>query len=369
MELVARLDEQRYEVSLAVGPESGGEGSLLKEMSERGLSVVVIPSLRRAPEPGADVRALRTLSERLHRERPHIIHTHGSKSKMLAPLAASVAHTPVRVAHIWGWEWMPATGSAQRCACRWGARLSAQGYDALIACSDAMRRQGLAQAVGEPGQYEVVLPAVDLDRFTPDGDAATGTAVRAEFGLPPDVPVVVSVMRLARQKAPEVLLGAATVLSALLPDLHWLIIGGGELDKQVREMVDRLGLEDRVVLAGPRRDVPRLLRACDIFALSSRWEPFGIVYLEAAAAGLPVVGTRVDGAPEAVADGETGLLVEADSPTKLATAIARLATDPALARQMAEAGLRRAQQFGYDRFVGRIEQIYERLLAEKLDGA
>jgi glycosyltransferase involved in cell wall biosynthesis len=81
------------------------------------------------------------------------------------------------------------------------------------------------------------------------------------------------------------------------------------------------------------------------------------------------VGTRVDGAPEAVADGETGLLVEANSPTKLATAIARLATDPALARQMAEAGRRRAQQFGYDRFVGRVEQIYERLLAEKLDGA
>jgi len=366
MELAQRLDPSRYDVKVAVGPEDEGEGSLLEEMRERGINVIVMPHMRRAPKAIMDARAVLELGRTFHAERPHIVHTHGSKSKLLTPLASAFGPVPVRIAHIWGWEWMAARDFPRRWAYEWEARMTAQGYDALIACSEAMRDQGLTRGVGVPRQYEVVLPSLDLARFTPDGREQARREVRAEFGLPLEAPLVISVMRLAKQKSPEILLGAAVLLSALMPKLRWLIVGGGPEEERVRAMVDRLDLTEQVVLAGPRRDVPRLLKAADIFAMSSTWEPFGIAYVEASAVGLPVVGVRVDGAPEAVLHGETGLLVEPRHPTRLAIAIARIASDPAFASRLGEAGIRHAQQFGHERFVRRVEAIYEQLIAENV---
>jgi glycosyltransferase involved in cell wall biosynthesis len=365
MELARGLNPDRWDVTMVVGPGSGGEGNVLEEMRGLGLEVILIPEMCRAPDLRRDARALRQLAEVLYHERPHVIHTHGSKPKMLAPIATTAAQVPVRVAHIWGWEWAPARGTARKWACEWEARMTAPGSDALIACSEAMRQQGLERGVGDPRQYEVVLPSVDLARFNTNDRERARSDVRSEFGLPLDAPVVISVMRLARQKAPEVLLGAAALLSALLPKVRWLIVGGGPQEDEVREAVVRIGLGDRVVLSGPRRDIPRLMKGCDIFAMASRWEPFGIVFLEAAAVGLPTVGTRVDGVPEAVMDGETGLLVPPESPTHLATSIAKLVTDRELARRLGMAGMRRTQQFGHGRFVREVEAIYERLLSEK----
>lgn len=365
MDLVERLDPRRYDVSLAVGPDSAGEGSVLEEMRARGLRVESIPHMHREPHLRDDARALAELGTLFHRARPQIVHAHGSKAKLLTPLAAVFGQVPIRVAHIWGWEWMPVTGPVKRCACRWSARLTAPVYDALIACSEAMRDQGLAHAVGIPGQYQVTLPSIDLTAFNQEDRDAVRAEVRSELGLPEEATVVICVTRLARQKAPEVLLQAAELLSRRLPDLRWLIVGGGPLAARVRHAIADLNLQGRVMLTGPRRDIARLLKAADIFALPSRWEPFGIVYLEAAAVGLPVVGTRVDGAPEAVAQGDTGLLVEADNPAEFAAAVERIATEGTLARRLGEAGRMRALQFGHDRFVRAIEEIYERLLAEK----
>ncbi len=363
MVLAERLNPERYEVAMAVGPEAGGEGSLLEEMRARGIEVITIPHLCRRPDPLRDARAVWELAHVLTDRRPDIVHTHGSKPKLLLPPAARIAPVPVKVAHIWGWEWQPAKHAVERELFTMESRLVAHAYDALIACSAAMRREGLARGVGGPERYEVVLPSVDLTRFTPDGREEDRHAVRAELGIDDGAFVVASVTRLARQKAPLVLVAAAAAVSAAAPHVQWIIVGGGPLENAVRALVRELGLEDRVHLLGPRRDVPRLLRACDAFALSSSWEPFGIVYLEAAAVGLPVVGTAVDGAPEAVIDGETGILVEPGRPAKLAAAIMRLVADPELARRMGEAGMRRARQFGHERFVAGVEAVYERLLA------
>ena len=368
MELAERLDPTRWEVALAVGLDAGPEGSLLAEMRARGLEVIALPDLCRRPDPWRDLRATHQLARALAAWRPTIVHTHGSKPRFLLPAAAQLAPAPVRVAHLWGWEWHPARNTAERLAYTLGAGLITDAYDALIACSDAMRAQGLSRRVGRPEQYEVVLPSVDLQRFTPDGRARDRREVRAELDLREDDFVVGSVLRLAPQKAPELLVRAAALTTALPGAVRWLLIGGGPDDARVRKLVRRLDVADHVRLLGPRRDVPRLLRACDAFALASAWEPFGIVYLEAAAVGLATVGAAVDGVPEAVADGVTGLLVPPGQPLQLAAAVARLATDHDLARRMGAAGMARAQQFGSGRFVGGVEAVYERLLARLPSG-
>lgn len=368
MLLAERLDPERFDVALVAGAEAGPEGSLLEEMHQRGIEVELVPHLGRALRPTRDARATWELGRVLARRRPDIVHTHGSKPKLLVPLAARMAPPMIHVAHIWGWEWQPTGTGVARAACVTKAQLMSDCYDVLISCSQAMREQGLALGVGSPEQYEVAYPSVDPERFAPvdgEADGRTREEAAAALGLPRHATVVGSVMRLAPQKAPDALLRAVALASVAVPRLHLLIVGDGPLRQEVERLVRRLRLDDRVVLVGPRRDVPRLLAACDLFALSSAWEPFGIVYLEAAAMGLPVVGTAVDGAVEAVADGRTGVLVPPGDPVALARAIVRLATDPEGARRMGRAGRRHALQFGHERFVGGVAGVYERLLAER----
>jgi len=121
-----------------------------------------------------------------------------------------------------------------------------------------------------------------------------------------------------------------------------------------------------VHVLGPRKDVPALMYAIDVFAMPSIWEGFGLVLLEAMAAARPVVASRVATIPEVVVDGETGLLVRPGDPQALAEALAQLAEDPALARQFGEAGRQRLRtNFSIEKMVGDTELLYRELLDDR----
>ena len=133
------------------------------------------------------------------------------------------------------------------------------------------------------------------------------------------------------------------------------------------ELADEMGVAERVHVLGPRKDVPALMHAIDVFAMPSIWEGFGLVLLEAMAAGRPIVASRVATIPEVVADGETGVLVPAGDPLALAEALARLADQPSLARQYGEAGRERLRsQFSIEKMVGDTELLYRELVDERL---
>ncbi len=346
MLLAERLDPNRYEVLLAAGSQAGSEGSLLEEMRRRGIQVELLPSLQRSPHPWRDLRAVLELRRLLKRQRPHIVHTHGSKPKLLLPWAARGQAATVRIAHIHGWEWHPAGSPLTRSLLTTGSRVGVTSYDALVTTSEALRHQGLERGVGRPDQYQVIRPGIDLRKFSPSGRDEARQLIRAELGLPMDAFVVISVMRLGPQKAPLDLIAAAESVAARRDDIRFLVVGGGPLEQAVRNEVTARALSDQVLLLGPRRDVAALLKASDLFVLTSRWEPLGIVYLEAAAVGLPCVGTNVDGAPEAVEEGATGYLVEPGEPR-------------------AVAAHQKAQEFSEEHFVAQIEGLYHRLLARR----
>jgi glycosyltransferase involved in cell wall biosynthesis len=121
-----------------------------------------------------------------------------------------------------------------------------------------------------------------------------------------------------------------------------------------------------VVFAGHRTDVPEILQALDIFVLPSNWEGLPNAVLEAMAAGLPVVATRVGGVPEVVVEGQTGILVPPRDPNALADALLTLLRDPNLRRRMGQAGRQRVQEyFSVDQMVSKTETLYEQLLSEK----
>lgn len=240
-----------------------------------------------------------------------------------------------------------------------------RGAVRVVAAGTYPAREG-EHAAGRTLPVTVVAPGVDPDRFRPlDGAGRAGA--RRRLGLP-EGRLVVSVSRLVPRKGMDVLIRAVARLARDRGDLHLAIAGGG----RDRGRLERLAADERapVVFCGrvPDADLPDLYASGDVFAMlcRNRWagleqEGFGIVFLEAAAAGVPAVAGESGGAAEAVVDGETGLVV--DPPTSVEGAVAALADlldDPDRRVAMGRAARRRAETaFAYDVLAARLADALE----------
>jgi glycosyltransferase involved in cell wall biosynthesis len=204
---------------------------------------------------------------------------------------------------------------------------------------------------------------VPTDEYAPDPDKRTQW--RQTHGIEPHATVLVHVGRFAPPKNHALLVQAFAQVHSDAP-LYLLLVGGGELESAVREQVAGLGLQERVRFLGTRADVADILRASDVFVLSSRWEGNPMSVMEAMAAGLPVVSTAVGGVPELVREGETGLLVPSEDAGALAQALQALVDDPAQRQAMGDAARQRAvARFDIRHTVRRYEQLYEKLLTQR----
>jgi phosphatidyl-myo-inositol dimannoside synthase len=221
---------------------------------------------------------------------------------------------------------------------------------------------GIRPAVPEGVPLTLIPPGVDEGRFAPDVD---GAPVRDRHRLD-GRQVVLCVSRLVPRKGQDVLILAMPMVRARRPEATLLIAGGGPYEPRLREMA-AAAPAGSVVFAGevPDGELPAHYAAADVFAMPcrSRWggmevEGFGIVFLEAAATGKPVVAGRSGGAEEAVADEATGLLVEGREPKAVALALIRLLGDPEVSRRLGRAGRARVEQeFTWSRQSGRLAAV------------
>ena len=159
-------------------------------------------------------------------------------------------------------------------------------------------------------------------------------------------------------------MAAFDLLARKCVDARLVLVGDGWQRAEVEAEIAQRGLGDRAHLLGLRRDVPELLRAFDVFVLSSSREGLPRTLMQAMAAGLPIVSTRVGGVPDAVMDGENGWLIEVGDAEGLGERLIRLAEDPAQARRMGERGAAMVDEFSAQRMVERLGELYERLARE-----
>jgi glycosyltransferase involved in cell wall biosynthesis len=230
--------------------------------------------------------------------------------------------------------------------------------DGVIAISQAIADVLIGAGV-DPEQLRVIHLGIDCGRFAPD--AARREQVRRAWGAAEDVVLFTAAVLVAR-KGHDVLLDAlAPLLRAGLP-LRWVICGEGPLRAQLAAQVAARGLTERVTFTGFSTEVHHLLSGADVFVLPSRHEGLGIAVMEAMAAGLPAVASRVGGLPEIIVDGETGLLVPPGDAAALAAAIERLARAPAWARALGERGRVRAHSlFSSAAMAAAVERYYYEL--------
>ncbi len=357
------LDKRTWAVDVLCGPQTGSEGSLIEAVRERGTPLFIEPALVREVSPLKDLLAFVRLVWRIWLGGYAVVHTHSSKAGILGRWAAWVAGVPVIVHTVHGWGHHERQHPLVRAYYVILEKLTLRITDKLIVVSPQNIEKGLADGIGRPEEYVVIRSGIEMERFGHPQVAREET--RRAWGIPADAPVIGTVTRLSVQKAPLDFVRAAARVAATRPDAWFVMVGDGDLRPQVEALATELGIRDRLVLTGLRRDVPELMAAFDIFALSSLWEGLPRVLPQAMATGLPIVATAADGTAEAVTQGVTGFLTPPGDPEILAGMLLQLLQNPALAQRMGAAGRARADEFSDTRMVAQIDALYRELLAQK----
>ncbi len=226
-------------------------------------------------------------------------------------------------------------------------------------------RQSLEKGGVLPERLKVLHSGIDLSAVP---DREDGRTIRRRFGIPAEALVLGTVANLFARKGYDVMLRALPEVVATFPQVHYLIVGTGDADYEMRlrTMVRDLELENRVHFAGFQESVYPCLAAMDLYVHPALMEGFGIAVLEAMAMRKPVVATTAGGLPEVAQDGETGILVPPGDPDALAKAVSSLLPDSARCRQLGEAGRARvAAHFTVKIMLDRLIAAYGLLLGEK----
>lgn len=298
----------------------------------------------------------------LRREKIDLVQTHLFDAGLLGVVASRLARIPVVVhtRHHLDEHWV--VGSRLHVHLD---RLMANRADHVVVASEAVRRHMVEREGFDSDGIHVVPYGFDFEDLA--GSEHDARRVRAELGLE-DSFVIGCVARILPAKGHADLVAAlAQLVSESVTHSRLLLVGDGELG-WVREVAREWGVEDRVVFAGFRDDVPACMRAMDVLAHPTLSEGFGQVIIEAIAAGTPVVATGVGGIPELIVDGETGLLVPPHAPCALAQALLRLHDDPRLGERLAGEALARSRHgLSSERMVARHLELYERWLTERGD--
>lgn len=358
--LVKGLVAHGWAVEVAVSPG----GPLDQEFAASGATMHWI-EMDRKVSPMRDLGALCQLRRLIRRGGFDLIATHTSKAGLLGRVGAVFSGVPaVHMVHAYASDdHLP---PAKRELYRW----IECGLDSLtthyIAGSEAIRQMGLQRRIMRAEKISTIHYTLELERFqtVPDKDQA-----RQLLGLPLDKPMVGWAGRFEQQKAPEAFAHMAALIAHEVPDAHFLMVGDGPLRPGTEALVREYGLSEHFHFLGWRKEIPAFMSAMDVFALLSAWEAFGLVFAEAQVCRTPAVGTAVQGIPEVVQDGMTGLLVPPGDVAAGARAVIRLLQDEALRTRMGEA----ARQWVLSRFdsgamTGSTVDLYERLLAAKRPG-
>ena len=335
------LRERGWRVIIACQPRSG----ILREAGRAGFQCFPL-KMGGSVDPGA-VRRLRKL---FREQRVDLVVTHSSIDSWLSGWAASLTRPRplvVRVRHLAG-------GIHTRL-------VYTHLCDAIVAISRDIKRHMVQNKGIRADKIEVIYSGLELERFCLPVRPAH---LRGQWGVGPGDKLVGIVAVMRNKKGHRFLIRAAPRILSRHPQTKFVFVGSGPKEAEIREQISAGGLQEHFILTGSRRDIPEILNSLDIFVLPAQLEALGQAIIEAMAAGLPVVASRVGGIPELVQDGVTGLLVPAEDVRALAGAVNSLLDDPRLARRMGAQGRRFVQaEFSYRRMIDKTEAFYRRLLA------
>jgi len=358
--LAKYLPKARFDVTVGFGP-----GYPLDEQIDSLDVPVERFSFSRRISPLTNLRGLYQLTSYLRRNEFDVICIECAIAGFIGRVAGWLAGVPVRIFVIQ----LHASHTQQSRFKQIFYRTIERALDPLttryVAVSGAMKRFGVDHGMMRDDKVEVIYNGIIVNE-TPRPDPLP---LRDAFGLKQNSLVIGTLARLEPQKGLRYLFEAAAKVNERFANVEYLIAGDGPLRADLESQCRELGIDKLVHFVGWQSDVSRVLGCIDLFCMPSLWESFGIAFAEAMAMERPIVATHVEGIPEVVKDGETGILVEPRDPDGLANAICTLLADPELRQQMGHAGRRRVQaMFTVEEMVHRYDELFESLVRQTRGG-
>jgi glycosyltransferase involved in cell wall biosynthesis len=290
------------------------------------------------------------LTRRLAALQPDLVHTHLLHADLYGLPAARRAGVPHAISSRHNND-----AFRHNPLIKWINRRAMRHASRVITISHALAR--FVKEVEGIADYKVMTVHYGLE--APEQAASLRETARADLGYTEDIPLVGVFGRLVHQKGIDTLLRAFATVRHNQPQAVLLVVGDGPLRTGLEQQARDLNLSDAVTFTGWIDQARRLMPACDVIVVPSRWEGFGLVTLEAMGCALPLVASRTSALPEIINEGETGFLVEPDNPPELAQAINRLLADPSLARNLGQAGYDRlVTHFSIEKMVNATLDVY-----------
>jgi len=354
-----RLPRDRYELGLITGPE----GILVGWANQiPDLTRFWIPNFVREVRPIQDSITLLKLWRLFRRERPDIVHTHSSKAGILGRLAARLAGVPVIFHTYHGFGFNDFQPRLIKTLYIWLERITGRVTNQTVIVSYANAKRAEDSGIVRNNDWILCRDAISLEQFMQPGPRRTKLR---EWNVPENRVVAGMVACFKRQKSPLDFVEVAARVLKETDRVHFIMAGDGELRPAIEARIRDLGISSHITLLGWQRDMPEVYRNLDVVVLTSLWEGLPCVFSEAMAAGLPIVATHVDGAREAIIDGDNGFLHGPHDVEGMAKSVLKLVENPALREAMGSRGKSRVSEFDIDTSVRALESAYQKWLARQ----
>lgn len=358
------LNKKRYAVTLVGGPGRGPRTGI-EQAVDKQVKLIVIPEMQRKVNPLQDILSFAKLYQLFRKEQYDIVHTHSTQAGIYARLAAKLAGTPIIIHSIHGLGFHTYLNPIARIIAWTGEKVCSYFTDKFICVADAMIQQSLAGHVGRREQFITIRSGFAVEQFL---QAKPFPNFRKRYGIPKGDVLIAQIAGLVPLKGFEYYLYAAALVLEKEKQVTFLVVGEGELKESLKQQARALGIERNVIFTGLIQEagIPALMASTDILVHASLREGLARVLPQALAAGKPCISFALDGAPEVVIPGKTGILVEPESREGLAKAMIQLIRNPAVRKRFGNKGRMLVQNaFRAERMVQEIERVYENLLRQK----
>ena len=308
---------------------------------------------------GSDLKAIKEVRTLIKKYNPDIVYAHSSKAGAIARVAdIGLKNHCVYNPHGWAFN--------MRCSAKKKAiytaieKVAAPFCDKIICISDSEKKSALNKKICREDKLQVIFNGVDIESYE-NGDH--GVVKREDLKIPEDAFVVGMVGRMSPQKAPDVFVEMAKQVKDEAPNTHFIIVGSGNQENEIRKYAKDNGFSDSLHITGWIDNPMSYMELFDVACLLSRWEGFGLVLPEYMMVGKPIVASRVDAIPNIIRDGENGLLVEADDATGASKAVLQIYRESGLRDRLVAQGFKDVhKRFNARRVSEEHEKLFERLV-------
>lgn len=308
---------------------------------------------------GNDLRAIKEVRSLIKRYNPDIVYAHSSKAGAIARIAdIGLKNRCVYNPHGWAFNmWCSAKKKTMYTVIE---RVVAPFCEKIICISDAEKQSALEKKICKEDKLQVIFNGVDIEAYE---SGIHGKIKRTDLNIPEDAFVVGMVGRMSTQKAPDVFVKMAKLVKGEIPNAHFIIVGNGEQEKEIRKYAEDNGFSDSLHITGWVDDPMSYVELFDVACLLSRWEGFGLVLPEYMMAEKPIVASNVDAIPNIIRHGENGMLVAMDNPKEVHDAVLSLYYQPQLKAALVQCGFKDVySRFDAKRVAEEHEKVFEELV-------